>query len=308
MIRICSLLFRHFCWTNEDKIRSQIGIWMRGWYISTPLRVQSSHWPLIGPAFFCWTYLLPSPWVAGLWYLTLCGLLILSTFHVYTTEFSVIGWYVWWQPSWSSNSPSCWQKTSLSNESAYWTPSERIAVTDQGTSYVGHIKLQPRIDFRHHFASPTMSLSQNKLSIFVTGGTGVYCSPVSVVYWGTQRWHHAGYIGGAVLSRLIQHPDAKSFEISVLVRTADKAEKLETLGVRPVIGSYSDLKVLTEEAAKADFVIAVVGISSLCGSMTFIELFHDRLIRMRCLRLRLSWLAWNSDMRKRGLFQSWYTL
>lgn len=88
-----------------------------------------------------------------------------------------------------------------------------------------------------------MSFSQNKLNIFVTGGTG--------------------YIGGAVISRLIQHPDAKSFEISALVRTAEKAKKLETLGVRPVIGSYSDLKVLTEEAAKADYVIALADADAL---------------------------------------------
>ena len=68
----------------------------------------------------------------------------------------------------------------------------------------------------------------------------------------------AGYIGGSVLVRLLQHPDSKSFQISALVHSSSKAEKLKTLGIRTVLGSYSDLDLLTKEAAEADFVITMV--------------------------------------------------
>jgi uncharacterized protein YbjT (DUF2867 family) len=68
----------------------------------------------------------------------------------------------------------------------------------------------------------------------------------------------AGYIGGSVLVRLLQYPDSNCFQISALVHSSTKAEKLKTLGIRPVLGSYSDLDLLTREAAEADFVITMV--------------------------------------------------
>ncbi|KAJ3491669.1 hypothetical protein NLJ89_g11314 [Agrocybe chaxingu] len=75
-----------------------------------------------------------------------------------------------------------------------------------------------------------------KLNIFFTGATG--------------------YVGGSILSRLLQHKDAASFHITALVRSTDKAEKLKTLGVDTVIGSYTDKDstFLTEAASKADVV------------------------------------------------------
>ncbi|KAF8969167.1 hypothetical protein BDZ97DRAFT_1915527 [Flammula alnicola] len=79
----------------------------------------------------------------------------------------------------------------------------------------------------------------SKLNIFFTGATG--------------------YIGGTVLTRLLQHPDAASFQIIALVRSAEKGEKLKTLGVDFIVGSYTDenLGFLTEAASRADVVIAV---------------------------------------------------
>ncbi|KAF8158469.1 hypothetical protein B0H34DRAFT_846653 [Crassisporium funariophilum] len=77
------------------------------------------------------------------------------------------------------------------------------------------------------------------LNIFITGATG--------------------YIGGSVLARLLKHPDIKSFQITALVRSSEKAEKLKTLGVETVLGSYTDedLSFLTEAASKADVVFAM---------------------------------------------------
>ncbi|KAF8956535.1 hypothetical protein BDZ97DRAFT_1907176 [Flammula alnicola] len=64
----------------------------------------------------------------------------------------------------------------------------------------------------------------------------------------------SGYIGGAVLTRLLQHPDAASFQITALVRSAEKGEKLKTLGVEVILGSYTDenLGFLIEAASNAD--------------------------------------------------------
>ncbi|KAF8817125.1 NAD(P)-binding protein [Phlegmacium glaucopus] len=79
----------------------------------------------------------------------------------------------------------------------------------------------------------------SKLNIFITGATG--------------------FIGGSVVARLLQHPDAKSFQITALVRSTEKAEKLKTLGLHTIIGSYTDndLSFLTEAAAHADVVFAI---------------------------------------------------
>jgi len=99
----------------------------------------------------------------------------------------------------------------------------------------------------------TMS-SQNKLNIFITGPTGAFYCVFNM--YGANIC--AGYIGGSVLVCLLQHPDSKCFQISALVHSSTKAEKLKTLGIRPVLGSYSDLDLLMREAAEADFVITIV--------------------------------------------------
>ena len=72
--------------------------------------------------------------------------------------------------------------------------------------------------------------------------------------------YSVGYIGGSVLSRFLKHPNAASFNISALVRSPEKAEKLKNLGVNSVVGSYSDLALLEKLSAEADVVIAMVRI------------------------------------------------
>ncbi|CAA7258837.1 unnamed protein product [Cyclocybe aegerita] len=92
-----------------------------------------------------------------------------------------------------------------------------------------------------------------KLNIFFTGVTG--------------------YIGGSVLSRLLKHKDAASFHITALVRSADKAEKLKTLGVDTIIGSYTDedLTFLKEAASKADVVITAVDCDNLPAAQAILD-------------------------------------
>ncbi|KAI0767991.1 NAD-P-binding protein [Trametes elegans] len=51
-----------------------------------------------------------------------------------------------------------------------------------------------------------------------------------------------GYIGGSVLQRLLQHPKANTFDITVFVRNVDKAKILESkFGVKVVVGTLKDL-------------------------------------------------------------------
>ncbi|CCM05825.1 uncharacterized protein FIBRA_08059 [Fibroporia radiculosa] len=50
-----------------------------------------------------------------------------------------------------------------------------------------------------------------------------------------------GYIGGSVLTRLLHHPSAATFDITVFVRSAEKAKLLEEkFGVKAVVGTHAD--------------------------------------------------------------------
>ncbi|RDB19487.1 Uncharacterized protein C2A9.02 [Hypsizygus marmoreus] len=66
-----------------------------------------------------------------------------------------------------------------------------------------------------------------------------------------------GYLGGSVLIRLLNHPDIASVNITALVRSPEKAEKLKPLGVNAVLGSHSDLALLEKLASESDVVIAM---------------------------------------------------
>ena len=67
-----------------------------------------------------------------------------------------------------------------------------------------------------------------------------------------------GYIGGTVLSRLLSHPSRDTFEITALVRSEDKAKKLQALGVNAVIGSLGDSELVKQLAENADVLFTIV--------------------------------------------------
>lgn len=71
-----------------------------------------------------------------------------------------------------------------------------------------------------------------------------------------------GYIGGTILQRLLDHPKKDDFQITALIRSEEKANIIEKLGVRPVIGSNADHDLLTEQAEKSDVVISAVSSSN----------------------------------------------
>ncbi|KAI0360218.1 NAD-P-binding protein [Trametes cingulata] len=78
-------------------------------------------------------------------------------------------------------------------------------------------------------------MSANKTPIFLTGATG--------------------YIGGSVLERLLKHPSANTFDISVIVRNPEKAKILESkFGVNVVVGNHQELDKLESLAENAHVV------------------------------------------------------
>ncbi|RPD59649.1 NAD-P-binding protein [Lentinus tigrinus ALCF2SS1-6] len=81
-----------------------------------------------------------------------------------------------------------------------------------------------------------MSIKPEKTTIFFTGATG--------------------YIGGSVLQRILQHPEANTFDITALVRDAGKAQLLETkFGVKAVVGSMEEFDKLSQLAENAHIVV-----------------------------------------------------
>ncbi|KAF9524906.1 hypothetical protein CPB83DRAFT_860441 [Crepidotus variabilis] len=66
-----------------------------------------------------------------------------------------------------------------------------------------------------------------------------------------------GYIGGSVYSHLSKYSGFSSLEITVILRSADKADNLKKLGINAVVGAHDDVQVMESLAAEADVVIAI---------------------------------------------------
>lgn len=81
-------------------------------------------------------------------------------------------------------------------------------------------------------------MSTSKTSILLTGATG--------------------YIGGSVLARLLSLPNASNLDITVLVRSPEKATKFESFGVRAVVGDQTDYAKLEQLSEKAQVVLQIV--------------------------------------------------
>ncbi|KAF7979145.1 hypothetical protein HWV62_43387 [Athelia sp. TMB] len=82
----------------------------------------------------------------------------------------------------------------------------------------------------------------NKIQILLTGATG--------------------YLGGSVLDRLLKHPSAASFIITALVRSQEKAQKLESLGVKAAVGSLVDTTLVQDLAASSDMIFSIATVES----------------------------------------------
>jgi nucleoside-diphosphate-sugar epimerase len=78
-------------------------------------------------------------------------------------------------------------------------------------------------------------MSSTKVNIFLTGATG--------------------FIGGSILTSLLQHSNAGNFNITALIRgDNERVKKLASLNVTPIIGSNDSFEIL-EKAAKESHVV-----------------------------------------------------
>jgi uncharacterized protein YbjT (DUF2867 family) len=79
-------------------------------------------------------------------------------------------------------------------------------------------------------------MSSTKINIFITGVTG--------------------YIGGSILTALLQHPNASNFNITALVRgDNERVKKLSSLNVTPLIGSNDSFEIIEKAASESHVVI-----------------------------------------------------
>ncbi|UJR12845.1 hypothetical protein I4U23_017019 [Adineta vaga] len=79
-------------------------------------------------------------------------------------------------------------------------------------------------------------MSLKEINIFLTGATG--------------------YIGGSILTGLLNHPNASNFKIRTLIRgDENRIKKLETLDVISVIGSNDSHDIIENVASQSDVVI-----------------------------------------------------
>ncbi|KAJ7581591.1 hypothetical protein C8J56DRAFT_895195 [Mycena floridula] len=66
------------------------------------------------------------------------------------------------------------------------------------------------------------------------------------------------YIGGSVLSRLLDHKNHAHFNITALVRSGDEALKLtNATGINVVVGSHQDLELVQDLSSKADVIFSL---------------------------------------------------
>jgi len=65
-----------------------------------------------------------------------------------------------------------------------------------------------------------------------------------------------GYIGSSALSAFLDHPKRDTFEITALIRNAEKAEKLKQFGITTVVGSHLDEALFVKLASETDVLVA----------------------------------------------------
>ena len=70
------------------------------------------------------------------------------------------------------------------------------------------------------------------------------------------RW--PGYVGGSVLANLIQNTRRANYEITILLRSAEKAKAFEELGFKTALGSLDDIADLEKFTAGSDIVFQTV--------------------------------------------------
>ncbi|OJT02633.1 hypothetical protein TRAPUB_6814 [Trametes pubescens] len=99
--------------------------------------------------------------------------------------------------------------------------------------------------------------SEDRVNVFLLGATGQSSdTPHQWVSWLPELMAsaHVGYIGGSVLGNLLSNVNP-SLDLTVLVRDAAKAHKLNQLGVKIVLGELDDVENIQTLASQADIVL-----------------------------------------------------
>jgi len=85
-----------------------------------------------------------------------------------------------------------------------------------------------------------------------------------------------GYIGGTVLAHLIQNPKRSEYEITIHLRSAEKAKGFEKLGFKTVLGSLDDVRDLERLASEFDIVFQTADADHLEGTKAILRGFKTR--------------------------------
>ncbi|KAK2460901.1 hypothetical protein APHAL10511_007371 [Amanita phalloides] len=98
--------------------------------------------------------------------------------------------------------------------------------------------------------SKTKSLDEVK-NIHLFCSKQIYIRMVKILFTGA-----TGYIGSSAVSAFLDHPKRDAFEITALVRDANKAEKLKQFNITPVVGSHLYGPLFEKLASETDVLIA----------------------------------------------------
>lgn len=85
-----------------------------------------------------------------------------------------------------------------------------------------------------------------------------------------------GYIGGTVLAHIIQHPKKSDHEITVYLRSAEKAKGFEKLGFKTILGSLDDVEELEKLVSGFDIVFQTADADHLEGTKAILRGFKTR--------------------------------
>jgi len=80
-----------------------------------------------------------------------------------------------------------------------------------------------------------------------------------------------GYIGGTVLAHLLQHPKISDYEITIHLRSAEKAKGFEKLGFKTIVGSLDDVADLEKFASESDITFQTADADHLEGTKAILR-------------------------------------
>ncbi|KAF9916115.1 hypothetical protein BX616_004580 [Lobosporangium transversale] len=92
-------------------------------------------------------------------------------------------------------------------------------------------------------------------------------APIRIFFLGA-----TGYIGSSIIDLLHQKKTiGTKYALHALVRSQEKADRLRSLGIEPVLGSLDDSNLLEQEASKADVVLAAADADHLPSAKAVIK-------------------------------------